>query len=74
MFGEALETLRRLPKSLLALHMVAKFLFGVGVGILLSHYREVDGGVVGWVFIVIAVIVAIPSSIRVFSGLRGHKT
>jgi len=69
MFGEALETLRRLPRTLLALHMVAKFLFGVGIGILLSHYREFDGGVVGWVFIIIAVIVAIPSSVKVLSGL-----
>ena len=71
MFDQALDVLVRIPRVFLATHMVAKFLFGVGVGILLRHYKEFDGGVVGWVFIIIAVVVAIPSTMRIISGFAG---
>ena len=55
---------RNLLTPLLMLHVTGKFVFGVGLGVLL-------GGVLrgyGWWIIVAAFVIAIPSSIRLFSG------
>jgi hypothetical protein len=68
-FNRALDVLGRLPRGLLTLHILAKFVAGVGVGILLNHYMDFDGGLVGWFFIIAAFVIAIPSTIRILSGL-----
>ncbi len=69
MFGKSIEIMKNLPTSLLVLHILAKFLFGLGLGMLLVHYYDVPPAWTGRVLIVIAILIAIPSSIRILSGL-----
>lgn len=55
---------RKLPTSVLALHITAKFVFGVGLGILLAGYLEGFG----WWLILLAIIMAIPGVYKVLGG------
>ncbi len=55
---------RQLSTTLLYLHITAKFIFGVGLGVLLAgHLRGF-----GWWLIVLSLMVSIPSSYKIFSG------
>jgi len=69
MFGRSLELLKELPTGLLTLHILAKFLFGMGLGMLLVHYYGVPAARTGGILVVVAVIMAIPSTARIISGL-----
>ena len=68
-YSRAREVFKELPNTLLTTHIVAKFLFGVGIGVLLCEYRDFDRATVGWVLIVAALIVAIPSTVRIVSNM-----
>ena len=68
-YGRARDVFKRLPNSLLTAHIVAKFVFGIGIGILLREYYDFDGTIMGWIVIVIAFVIAIPSTVRIFSDL-----
>ncbi len=55
---------RKLPTSILALHVTAKFVFGVGLGVLLASY--LNG--FGWWIILLAIIMGLPGAYKVLSG------
>ena len=67
-FSYLRERFRKLPPALLTTHMVAKFVFGVGVGLLLSVYRDFDHAAAGWILVIAAVALAMPSTFRLLSG------
>ena len=53
------EKFRQVPNPYFTLHITAKFLFGVGLGVLLAIWLPVW---TGWIFIIIALLIAIPSA------------
>ncbi len=53
------EKLRQMPNPYLTMHITAKFLFGVGLGILLATWLPIW---TGWVFIIAALVISIPSA------------
>jgi len=57
--GEKVDKFRRLPNSYLTMHVMARFLFGVGLGLLLATWLSVW---TGWVFIAVSLLVGIPSA------------
>ena len=58
------EKFRRVPNPYFSMHITGKFLFGVGLGVLLAIWLPVW---TGWVFIVAALVIAIPSN-RIILG------
>ena len=57
--GDKTEKFRRVPAPYFTLHITAKFLFGVGLGLLLATWLPVW---TGWIFIIVALLIAIPSA------------
>jgi len=57
-FDDKMEKLRRMPNPYFSMHITSKFLFGVGLGLLLAIWLPVW---TGWIFIVAALLIAIPS-------------
>jgi hypothetical protein len=68
MLGRSLEAMKNLPTGLLTLHVLAKFLFGMGLGMLLVHYYDVPAWT-GRILVLVAVVIAIPSTVRILSSL-----
>ncbi|MFH1312117.1 MAG: hypothetical protein ABIJ00_02720 [Candidatus Eisenbacteria bacterium] len=68
-YGRARDIFKELPNSLLTTHIVAKFVFGVGIGILLCEYYDFNRVTVGWGVIVVALIIAIPSTAKILSSM-----
>ena len=58
-FGDRMEKLRQVPNPYFTLHITGKFLFGVGLGILLAIWLPTW---TGWVFIAVSLLVGIPSA------------
>lgn len=56
-----LDTMRKLPDRLLIAHMFAKFLSGLGIGIILAGKLDFNWRLWGTVFIVLSVAVSVPS-------------
>jgi len=61
-FGVKTEKLRQVPNPYFNMHIAGKFLFGVGLGVLLAGWLPAW---TGWIFIIVAVVIAIPSAIIV---------
>ena len=57
--GGKIEKFRRVPNPYFSMHITAKFLFGVGLGLLLAIWLPVW---TGWIFIAISLLIAIPSA------------
>ena len=57
--GNKVENFRRVPNPYFALHITAKFLGGVGIGVLLATWLPVW---TWWIFIIVGVVIAIPSA------------
>jgi len=55
----------KLPVPLLAAHMFAKFLFGLGLGILLAGALDFNWKLWGVVLMALSVVVSIPSGRRI---------
>ena len=53
------ERFREVPNPYFSMHITGKFLFGVGLGILLVTWLPIW---TGWIFIVVAALIAIPSA------------
>ena len=58
-FGNKVAKFRQVPDPYFSLHVTGKFLAGVGIGVLLATWLP---GWTGWLFIVVAVLIAIPSA------------
>jgi hypothetical protein len=69
MLGRSLEAMKNLPTGLLTLHVLAKFLFGMGLGMLLVHHYDVPAAGTGRILVVVAVLIAIPSTVRIISSI-----
>lgn len=57
-FGDKTERFRQVPNPYFSMHITGKFLAGVGLGLLLAIWLPVW---TGWIFIVAALLIAIPS-------------
>ena len=57
--GDKMEKFREVPNPYFALHITGKFLFGVGLGVLLAMWLPVW---TGWAFIIAALLIGIPSA------------
>jgi len=57
--GDKIEKFRRVPNPYFTMHITGKFLFGVGLGVLVAIWLPVW---TGWVFIAVALLIAIPSA------------
>ena len=64
------EKFRGLPLPLLMLHVTAKFLGGVAIGALLGKVLEPYG----WWILMAAVVIAVPSTLRIVAGRDGGAT
>jgi len=65
--GDKMEKFREVPNPYFALHITGKFLFGVGLGVLLAMWLPVW---TGWAFIIAALLIGIPSARIVLGGER----
>ena len=65
--GDKMEKFRRVPNPYFAMHITSKFLFGMGLGVLLATWLPVW---TGWVFIALAFLIAIPSVRIVLGGKK----
>jgi len=63
--GDKTEKFRGVPNPYFSMHITGKFLFGVGLGLLLAIWLPVW---TGWVFIVAALLIGIPSARIVLGG------
>ena len=63
-FGDKAEKFRQMPNPYLSMQITGKFLFGVGLGLLLTIWLPVW---TGWIFIIAALLIAIPS-VRIILG------
>ncbi|MFQ6121779.1 MAG: hypothetical protein ACE5LA_01795 [Dehalococcoidales bacterium] len=57
--GDKVEKFRQIPTPYFILHITSRFLFGIGLGVLLATWLPIW---TGWLFIIAALIAAIPSS------------
>jgi len=57
--GDKTKRFRQVPNPYFSMHITAKFLFGVGLGLLLAIWLPVW---TGWIFIAAALVIAIPSA------------
>ena len=62
--GDKTKRFRQVPNPYFSMHITAKFLFGVGLGLLLAIWLPVW---TGWIFIAISLLIAIPS-VRIVLG------
>ncbi len=62
--GDKTERFRQVPNPYFSMHITGKFLAGVGLGLLLAIWLPVW---TGWIFIVAALLIAIPS-VRIVLG------
>ena len=58
-FGNKVEKFRQMRNPYFSLYVTAKFLAGVGIGVLLATWLPVW---TGWIFIGVALVIAIPSA------------
>ena len=58
-FGNKVEKFRQVPDPYFSLHITGKFLAGVGIGVLLATWLPIW---TWWIFIVAALVIAIPSA------------
>ena len=57
--GNKMEKFRQVPNPYFSMHITGKFLGGVGLGVLLATWLPVW---TGWIFIIAALLIAIPSA------------
>lgn len=61
-YTEMLEKFREQSIQVISITILAKFLFGVGLGALLANYFQgYNWGLYGWLLIIISLVLAIPA-------------
>ena len=63
-YDSRIEKFRQLPKYQLILLITVKFLAGVSLGLLLAIWLPIEAW---WIFLVVAVVIAIPLYAKIFS-------
>jgi len=58
-FSAKVEKVRQVPNPYFSMYITGKFLFGVGLGLLLAGCLPMW---TGWIFIAAALVIAIPSA------------
>ena len=58
-YSNKVAKFRQVPDPFFSLHITAKFLAGMGIGVLLATCLPVW---TGWIFIIVALVIAIPSA------------
>ena len=66
-YSDKTEKFKQVPNPYFSLHLTAKFLGGAGLGVLLATWLPVW---TGWVFIIAALLIAIPSARIVLGSER----
>ncbi|MFC2057087.1 hypothetical protein ACFLTO_05945 [Chloroflexota bacterium] len=61
--SEVIERFKEVPDSLVILSMASRLFLGAGLGVLFAPHLPVW---TGWIFIIVAVVVAIPSIVNVY--------
>jgi len=56
----------KLPYHWAVLHLTSKFIFGLGIGILLSSWFEIDN-FWGWILAILAIILMTPSTLKILN-------
>jgi len=70
-YRRKLDKFLQLPRYLIILHITAKTVFCLGLGMLLAAYIEsAPWALVGWIIIAVSILASIPSSIAI---LRPEK-
>ena len=64
--GDKVAKFRQVPNPYFSMHITGKFLFGVGLGVLLAAWLPIWAG---WIFIIVALVIAIPSA-RIVLGSK----
>ena len=65
--SDKMEKFRGVPNPYFTMHITGKFLFGVGLGVLLATWLPIW---TGWVFVILALLIAIPTVRIVLGGER----
>ena len=65
--SDKVEKFRGVPNPYFSMHITGKFLFGLGLGLLLATWLPIW---TGWVLIIAALLIAIPSTRIVLGGER----
>jgi Flp pilus assembly protein TadB len=63
-YDKRIEKLRQLPKCHLLLFITVKFLAGVALGLLLAIWLPIW---TWWIFLIVALVIAIPLYAKIFS-------
>ena len=58
--SDKMKKFRQVPNPYFVLHITARFVFGVGLGLLLAYWLPMW---TGWIFIIVSFVIAIPSTI-----------
>jgi len=67
--SDKMEKSRSVPNPYFTMHIIGKFLCGVGLGVLRATWLPIW---TGWVFIIAALLIAIPS-VRIILGSKIEK-
>jgi len=68
MLSSWIQRFRNLPAPLLMAHVFAKFLGGVGLGLLIAGYAGGDWTAAGWWTMAAALVMSLPSTKRILAG------
>ena len=68
--SDKMEKFREVPNPYFTMHITGKFLFGVGLGVLLATWLPIW---TGWVFIIVALLIAIPSTRIILAKSKKEK-
>jgi len=62
--SDRIKKFRQMSNPYFTLHITAKFLFGVGLGLLLAYWLPMW---IGWIFVIASLVTVIPST-RIILG------
>ncbi|MBT3456098.1 hypothetical protein HN446_03485 [bacterium] len=63
-FEKNMQKFFKLPRHLIFAHIFCKFIFGIGLGMILGHYFSCCDLTTGWILIILSIAGAIPSTYK----------
>ena len=64
---EKYKKVSKLPFPLMFSLIFSKFLFGLGLGLILAGYFKFDWKLIGWIAITLSFVVSIPATFKIYS-------